>query len=269
MPFIRIALWIVLLVSAMLLPYLPGRYDPVAASLSGAATGGSFAGLLLLPVGIVWLASGRGYASAKTALVMAVLVAAVGSLMAAATSSLAAGAIVFAACLARLVHLWRRVKAAQSNGVLLPRAVPIALIVVPLAVLAARTMLLEPASAWSRDRSIANTAAILGDIEGFRERTGAYPVALNSLWPDYHPDSIGVERYRYEPSGQAYNLYFEHPAIELGAREIVMYNPRGEQDFSSHVADLLQLSPQAIRRQRGYFISHALPQARWKRFLFD
>ena len=48
-----------------------------------------------------------------------------------------------------------------------------------------------------------------------------------------------------------------------------MYNPRGEQDFSSHAFDLLQLSPGDIRRQRGYFRSEPLAQANWKRFLFD
>ena len=129
--------------------------------------------------------------------------------------------------------------------------------------------LVESAARWSRDRAIANSAEIIRDIEGFRERTGAYPVAISSVWPDYHPGIIGVERYRYEPNGESYNLYFEHPATDVGAREIVMYNPRGEQDFSSHAVDLLQLPPDEIRRQRGHFASHALPQANWKRFLFD
>jgi hypothetical protein len=48
-----------------------------------------------------------------------------------------------------------------------------------------------------------------------------------------------------------------------------VYNPRGEQDFSSHAFDLLRLSGEDIRRQRGYFASHDLPQANWKRFVFD
>jgi hypothetical protein len=83
------------------------------------------------------------------------------------------------------------------------------------------------------------------------------------------PGIIGIERYRYEPSGDGYNLYFEHPTTNLAVREIVMYNPRGEQDISSHAFDLLQLSPEEIRRQRGSFASYNLPQAGWRRFLFD
>ena len=109
----------------------------------------------------------------------------------------------------------------------------------------------------------------LDDIERFRQRTGRYPIAIQSLVPDYHPDVIGIERYRYEPSGESFNLYFEMPSADLATSLIVMYNPRGEQDFSSHAFDLLQLSPEDIRRQRGYFASETLPQRGWKMFLFD
>ncbi len=168
-----------------------------------------------------------------------------------------------------LVHLWRRVGAARTAGADLARAVPIALIVVPLVAMAGRTALAGSAAAWSRDRAIANAAEIISDIERFRERTGSYPVAISSVWPDYHPGIIGIERYRYEPSGKGYSVYFEHPSTNLAVREIVMYNPRGEQDISSHAFDLLQLSPEEIRRQRGYFGSDDLPQAGWRRFLFD
>jgi hypothetical protein len=269
MPVIRIALWIALLVGAMLLPFLPGGYDPLATSLSTSATGASFVGLLLVPVGMVWLASARGYAAARAALAVAALVTVGAALPGAATGSMTAGTVVLVACATYVVSLWRRVTAARTEGATLPLSVPVALIVIPIAAVATRMAVLESTAEKSRARTIANAAEIIADVERFRERTGAYPVALNSLWPDYKPGSIGVERYRYEPSGEAYNLYFEHPSTDIAAREIVMYNPRGEQDFSSHVVDLLRLSPGEIRRQRGYFRSEELPQRGWKRFLFD
>lgn len=269
MQFIRIGLWVVLLASAMLLPFLPGRYDPVAMSLSAAATGVAFGGLLLVPIGVAWLISSRGYALAKLALVVATLVAAGAALATAANGSMAAGVVLLAVWMIWLVYLWRRVGAARTVGAVLARAVPTALIVVPLVAMAVRTAFAGPAAAWSRDRAIANATEIISDIERFRGRTGAYPVAISSVWPDYHPGIIGIERYRYEPSGEGYNLYFEHPSTNLAVREIAMYNPRGEQDISSHAFDLLQLSPEEIRRQRGYFASYDLPQAGWRRYLFD
>jgi hypothetical protein len=259
----------VLLVSAMLLPFLPGRHDPLGATLSVSATGVAFGSLLFVPIAAVWLSSARGYAPARVTIVIATLVAAGTAVMTAANGSMAAATISLAACGTWLVHLWRAVRTAQSKGAPLPRWAAVALIVVPLAATTARVAIVQPAAQWSRERVIANSAEIIRDIERFRERTGAYPAAISSLWPDYQPGIIGVERYRYEPSGQAYNLYFEHPSTDFAAREIVMYNPRGEQDFSSHAFDLLQLSPEDIRRQRGYFRSEALAQANWKRFLFD
>jgi hypothetical protein len=270
MPFVRITLGIVLLVSAMLYPFLPGRHDPFALSLSACATGIAFVGLLLVPIGAAWAISGRAPTMAKLALAVASLVAAGGALAMAANASLAGGAIVLTAALAWLVYLWRRVRAAPTNGATLGRrAIPVALILVPLAATTARLVLVPSVAAWIRDRAIANATTIIADIEQFRERNGTYPAAISSVMPDYHPGIIGIERYRYEPNGDAYNLYFELPAIDLAVHEIVMFNPRGEQDISSHAADLLQLTPDEIRRQRGYFASHELPQARWKQFLFD
>lgn len=74
MQFIRVVRWIALLASAMLLPFLPGRHDALAMSLSAAATGAAFGGLLLVPIGVGWLISSRGYALANLALAVATLV---------------------------------------------------------------------------------------------------------------------------------------------------------------------------------------------------
>jgi hypothetical protein len=266
---VQIALWIGVVVTAMLLPFLPGRHDPVAASLSISATAAVFGGLLLVPIGMAWLISRREYAVARIAVGAAALVACAAAVAAAASGSLAAAVLVLAASALRLAHLWRRVGAAQASRAGLPRLVPIGLIVVPLISAGARLTVVEAAAAWSRDRAIANSTALVSDIERYRARTGAYPAAISSVWPDYHPGIVGVERYRYEPSGPTYNLYFEHPATDIAAREIVMYNPLGEQDISSHAFDLLRLSPEEIARQRGYFAVYDLPQANWRRFLFD
>ena len=238
--------------------------------LSAAATAMAFGGLLLVPVGLAWLISGpRRYGLATSALLVAMLVAVLIGLATAAAGSLSAAVVMVAAAMGWATRLWKRIRAAQTTGAELPRSVPIALLAVPLIVLAAHMTLTEPAEAWSRNRAIANADTIIADIERFRERTGGYPVALSSLHPDYHPGVMGVERYRYERSGEAYNLSFEHPSATLGVQEIVMYNPRREQDISSHAIDLLQLSEPDIRRQRGYFAAHDLSQTGWRRFLFD
>lgn len=268
-PAAQIGLWLLILMSALLLPFLPGRYDPIAEILSAAATVAAFGGLLLVPIGLIWLVSGRDYGSAMAAVIAGGVVGVAAAVAAGASGSLAVAAVLVVMTGAWLVRLYRRAGAARRTGDRLPGWVPVALIVVPLASVALRVTVAGSAASRARDLAIANAAPIIADIEQYRERTGAYPVALNSLWPDYHPGVIGIERYHYEPNAQAYNLYFRHPSTDIATQEIVMYNPAGEQDFSSHEIDLLQLSPERIRLQRGYFASHQLAQAGWKRFLFD
>jgi hypothetical protein len=269
MAYVAVALAAGLLALGTLLPFLPGRYDPFAVPISAGATALAFGGLLLVPIGVAWLALGRPHAMARAALAVVTLVVAVAATLTAAVGSIAGAALLLAGWLVCLVRGWRRVGTARAAGVALSHAVPIALIVVPTVSVAVRLTLVGVASTWSREHAIASAAPILADIERFRARTGAYPPALNSLASDYDPGVVGIERYGYEPSGESFNLYFEAVPTDFATEEIVMYNPRGEADFSSHDADLLQLAPDDIRRQRGYFASHDLPQRGWKRFFFD
>src|SRR5690348_14634122 len=101
-PLMRMALWIVLLPSAMLLPFLPGRHDPLVISLSAAATVVAFGSLLLVLVGVAWLMSSRGYVPARLGLVVTTLIATGAALATASTGSMTAAVFLFGlGCLAR------------------------------------------------------------------------------------------------------------------------------------------------------------------------
>src|SRR5262245_19918603 len=52
---VRIGAIIALIVVCTFLPFLPGGYDGMAVTLSAMAQGVGFLGLLLVPIGIVWL----------------------------------------------------------------------------------------------------------------------------------------------------------------------------------------------------------------------
>jgi hypothetical protein len=92
---------------------------------------------------------------------------------------------------------------------------------------------------------------------------------LLALWNDYKLGVIGVERYHYEPNGDAYNLFFEHPSVRLGTREIVMYNRLDQHEMTSHDMDLLTRTRTELSLRRGYYAvnNHARPH--WKYFWFD
>lgn len=144
---------------------------------------------------------------------------------------------------------------------------PLLLIFVPGALLAVQLLFAAPLTNQSRDRAIANSAQIIRDIEAYKTEHGQYPPSLLALWPDYSPGVTGIERYYYEPQGESYNLVFEQPRFvldNLGARELTVYNPRGEHQAVSHAAWRLS-NP----GEQGWYAVRETGTPNWKSFLFD
>lgn len=262
-----------------LLPFLPGPYDSLALPLSGMSRIFGTVGLLLVPVGALWAASGywSRLAGKQYGIVIAALIASsvvwvlvslgalVSSGLVLTLGALALGTYVVSRVLPRL----RLLKSATPRP-----ASPVAfyLLIVPVAVALLQMAVVAPAIEFSRSRAITNSARLITDIEQYRAENGRYPASLLSLWEDYYrPGVIGIEKYHYEPSGDAYNLFFEQFALQFGTREFVMYNPRDQQAMTSHKRDLLELTPQelALEQTRGHYAVHDAPYPHWKYFWFD
>jgi len=238
-------------------------------------------GLLLVPLGLVWIAyecwsegKRKRYVFAIIALIASSMVWVIVSLGAMLESiALGVGALGLWAYV--VLRLWPRVRllssAPEAERASAISALPLYLIIVPAAVATIRIVLAEPAAEFSRNRAIRNAAALIADIEQHRVANGRYPLSLVSVQPDYLPGIIGIKEYRYEPSGEAYNLLFEQLSLRIGTQEIVIYNPRDEQVMTSHALDVLQLSPEqlALDRTRGHNAVHSAPQPNWKYFWFD
>ncbi len=278
---LRIAGLTAFLTLCMLLPFLPGRYDSLVVPLSMMAQLFGIVGLLLVPLGVVWIAyeyrsegKRKRHVFAIVALVASSTVWFIVSLGAMFESvALGVGALGLATYVT--LRLSPRVSAMSSEPAE-GRAdavsmLPLYLILVPTAVAIIRIALADPAAEFSRSRAIRNAAALIADIEQHRVANGRYPRSLVSVHPDYLPGVIGIRQYRYEPSGDAYNVLFEQLSLRIGIKEIVMYNPRGEQAISSHALDVLQLRPEqlALDRTRGHTAVHDAPQPNWKFFWFD
>ncbi len=265
-----------LIVLVTLLPFMPGSYDPFSAPLSAMARVFGFAGLLFVPVGALWTASAywrrfsdREYAFAIAALIVWAIVSGILSMAAFALVGLLLGVVTLAFAAYAVFSLRRRIATIRFAGPARRRAPALYLLIVPLAVFLVQQSLLPLAVEFSRDRAIRNAASLIADIERHRAARGTYPASLLSVWKDYSPAVIGIEKYHYERSGEAYNLLFEQPAADLATREFVVYNPRDEQVATSHAMDLLQYSPERLERARGYFAVHQTPHAHWKYFWFD
>ncbi len=259
------------------LPFLPGRYDPLAVPLSMMAQLFGRVGLLLLPLGILWWGSeyfnrppGVRRAFAVAALIGVSIVGLIVSL-GAFQESLALG-IGSLAVLASAV--WRLCPRRGAMVIRPARTInpgALYLFLVPVAVASIQIGLADPMVEFSRSRAIRNSAALIADIEQHRAANGRYPPSLVSVNKDYWPNVIGIREYLYEPNGDAYNLLFEQITFGLGIREIVMYNPLDQQVMTSHAMDVLQLTPSQLQldRTRGHNAVHAASQPHWKYFWFD
>src|SRR5690606_34045082 len=101
---------------------------------------------------------------------------------------------------------------------------------------------------------------------------GQYPVSLLGVWQDYTTGVIGIGQYHYAPQGEADNRVFEQPRFLLdnvGARELVGYNPLDEQVMISRESWIFDLSPVELSDNQGWFETGEVGVPHWKYFLFD
>lgn len=256
------------------LPFAPGGYDSMAVPLAVMAWIAGRVGLLLVPIGLLWLwALSRDRTARPRWLIRlsagtGVFIPVVMSVIAFAASGsllLATGtATVATLSTARLARRLRRHPARP-----VPRMAPALVTVAPVVVLVVQTILVDAAATRARDRVIANAAPLIEEIERYRARRGTYPESLFSIWGDYKPSIVGVERYHYERSGDGYNVIFREPSLDFGMRRFVVYNPLDRQRVTVHESDRLLLDDAGLDADNaGYTVVRALPQAHWKLFLF-
>lgn len=277
---LRLAALTSVLVACVFLPFFPGKHDHLATTLSGLVQVLGVAGLLLVPPGAAWLAhevrrsrgavtTDKGHAYALASLCLASLVMALVSLGAFVAIGPTLGLGTFALSAYVLARLARRLGGLKRPEARTFNPAPLYLVFVPIAVSCSRWLLHEPAAESSRNRAIRNSAALIAEIEAFREERGHYPLSLAALWQDYEPGVIGVERYEYAPRGDAYSVFFEQIAAPVGTREIVMYNKLDEHAFPGHDSDLLRWTDAQLAARPGHYALHDAASPHWKYFWFD
>ena len=263
-----------LILACRFLPFLPGAYDGFAVTLSGGSQILGFTGLLLVPIGTLWLIAESGkhtrlaYCCAIASVVASSLVA-LFLVLAAMSVGVSLGGIALVLWASFVSRMWRGLKRLKPAETRPFNPVPLYLLVVPLVVAPLQWFLIEPATEFSRERAIRNSAALIADIEAYRQARGRYPASLLALHQDYRPLVIGIERFYYELNGDAYNISFEQSSSRVGTREIVMYNPRDEHLAIGHDSDILHWTPEQLRARRGYYEARDARSAHWKYFWFD
>lgn len=270
----------------ILYPFLPGDYDSLAVTLSTAAQAFGVVGLLLVPVGILWLAHELWrqvrsqlnhpvtvrYSFVLVSIIAASFVAVITGFVAYATGGLSVGLILLALwlyILSKWVIQLRVLKQADKQTF---NPTPLYLIVIPIAVVLFQIFTATSAAESSRNRAITMSAELITDLESYYLEYGQYPLSLLTVWKDYYPSVVGIEKYYYAPSGDAYNLFFEQPRFlfdNIGTREFVVYNKLDAQTMISHASWILILGSEVVERRQGWYEVHDASTPHWKYFWFD
>ncbi len=268
-------------------PFLPGEYDGLAVTLSAMAQWFGIAGLLLVPVGTLWLGyelrkqsrrkrnlshKNRGYSFALASTLIGSIVAVAVSLGAFTSIGLSFGfaaLALWAYAVSRLKLNLRLLKNTEAGNF---HPAPLYLTSIPIAVLLFQVMLADAATEFSRNRAISNSAELIRDIEAYHATHGHYAQSLSSPTQDYKPSVIGIRQYHYAPHGDAYNLYFELPTFLFanpGTTEIVMYNKLDQHAMPSHDSDILRWTAEQLAARRGWYAVQDAASPHWKYFWFD
>lgn len=267
---INAVLFTTVLLLAMLLPYLPGQFDASAATLSLVIQVVSYVSLLFVPVALAWMVNRRrSNLWYRLTLVPAGLIVFITVLAAVAVNQLAMGVMLGIIAIMFLRDIHRRMRANMEAVDKTRNAIPLCLAFVPVVLVAFIASVLPRAAEWSRDRAIRHSATLIAEIDSFHQRRGHYPVSLQSLNRDVPTGVVGIERFHYEPNGEAYNLFFVRQHIELDAKEVVMFNPRDEHRFTSHELDILQYDGEQLALRRGDRRRTPLAKPNWVSILFD
>ena len=188
------------IVLGTLLPFLRGKYDSLAESVSWMCRVFGYLGLLVVPIGALRVASGywnrlagKRLGIAIAALIVPSIFWLLGSLMAFVVGSLTLGA---GMVLFWLYAIWRtwpaltRLKTAPRRPA---SAIALYLLIVPVAVFLIQLVTVPRAIESSRNHAIRNSAPLIADIERYRAANGRYPESLFSLHADhYKPGVIGI-----------------------------------------------------------------------------
>lgn len=251
------------------LPFIPGTYDELSIGLSATAQLVGYIGMLLVPIGVLWLIQeiriaknknvasnnwNSGYYFAITATVAGTFIAlllSLGLLMSAGVSS---AIISLALVVFTLYRLVPRIKQLKKSEVKSFNAAPLYLLSIPIIAFTIRFFFIGMLCDYSRNYVIEKGETVISAVENYYVQNGQYPESISELHHIPQPSIMGIGEFRYERNGDAYNLSFAQSQFIFEAfatEEVVMYNKNDEHNV------------------KGHYASYSADRPHWKYFWLD
>ena len=240
-----------LIILCILLPFLPGPYDKLSAGLSGLAQLIGFLGLLLVPIGVLWLIQEikklagnserqnnwtNGFYFAITATIIGLffsLFVLMAMFFGLGPSGGVIGLGLIGFALYKFVPAIKNLRSEKVKGF---NAAPLYLLSIPIIAFTIRVFFIGPASDYSRHYAIKRGQEVVSAIENYYSQRNRYPESIHELYDLPKPSIMGIREFGYERNGNGYNLYFVQWQHLGATREVVMYNKNDEHNVKGHFA---------------------------------
>lgn len=246
---------ILLLVAISSVPFIPGPYSKLAIGASALVQMAGFFGLVLIPVGLIWLfmdfrKSNDGqvsrwkngyYPSLLVSLPVLCFLFLLLVLAFPEMNGMERGiAVTFIAGMATFLAL--RIQRLKNKVAHEFNTAPLYLVLIPLVAFCAKNFWIEKIADTSRDKAIVRSGEIIEALEKYRSVNGVYPVSLDELKGKYitaipDPGIIGIKPYQYEKTGDSYVLLFVQ-WLHWGATEekVIYCQPAHQLSVKGHFA---------------------------------
>jgi len=236
-------------------PFVPGPSNSLVIGLSSISLTLGFLGLLLVPVGVLWVIAEwkksrqpeekpvNWKPSYHLSIIATVIIFAISLIyipllyhIEGVVASIAF-VILLSWPLYKVIRSIRKIKSQPSRAF---NPMPFYLIALPLIAFTANKLLVDPISNFSRKLAIQKSEILIHAIEEYKNNEGAYPESLENLkgkYIDAIPKSsvMGVTSYRYNKLNGDFTLAFSQWKDGAALEELVIYDrsPVSEKDYAN------------------------------------
>ena len=230
----------VLLVFLIVAPFLPGPPNRLVIGLSILGQAAGLAGLLLVPVALVWivyeirkarLANRKiswkvPYSMAITSLVIVFLIFSLFIVAIYYIEGWITGTLVGLVFIAVMGLVLRGISKLKRKDDKRFNPTPVYLATLPVIAFLTNLFIVTPVSDYSRNASIRQAQGLINMIEDYKFREGNYPESIDILRKKYdtripNPKIMGVLNYRYNKINEDYSLSFSQ-WLEWGSLEVIV-----------------------------------------------